>query len=354
MMKPDQWRQVDQLFQAALERASEERTAFISEACGGDDSLRREVEALLAADGQAESFIEAPAYAVAAPLIVEDETPSPAGKTIGHYQIISLVGKGGMGEVYRARDSRLSRDVAVKILPETFSRDAERLRRFEREARAASALNHPNIITIHEIGEVDDMRYIVTEYIEGETLRQRIAAGKIIISEALDVATQVASALAAAHAAGIVHRDIKPENLMMRPDGLVKVLDFGLAKLAEQTGSKIDSRAPTIGKLSTEPGLVMGTPQYMSPEQARGEELDARADLFSLGVTLYEMATGHAPFKGETPAALFAELLTHEPPSPRTLNPGLPVGLEHIIGKALEKDRDLRTQSAQEMLADLK
>src|SRR5262245_42028492 len=353
-MKPERWQRIDELFQAALERDGAERAAWLAVACAGDDGLRGEVDALLAADGEAEGFIESPAYAVAAPLIVGGDAQSMFGKSIGHYQIISLVGKGGMGEVYRARDSRLSRDVAVKILPRTFSRDAERLRRFEREARAASALNHPNIITIHEIGEVDDIRYIVTEYIEGETLRQRIAVGKIMMSEALDVAMQVASALAAAHAAGIVHRDIKPENLMMRPDGLVKVLDFGLAKLAERTGSKIDSRAPTIGKLSTEPGLVMGTPQYMSPEQARGEELDARADLFSLGVTLYEMATGHAPFKGETPAALFAELLTHEPPSPRTLNPGLPVGVEHIIGKALEKDRDLRTQSAQEMLADLK
>src|SRR5262245_37041379 len=238
MMKPERWQKVDRVFQSALERGPEERARFIDEACGDDDCLRREVETLLAADLAAGSLIDSPAYTRAAPLIAANEESSLLGKSVGHYQIISLVGKGGMSEVYRARDLRLNREVAVKVLPHAFLRDSERMRRFEREAHMASALNHPNIITVHEIGKVEtaagNTHYIVTEYVEGETLRRRISAGKINLSEALELVSQVANALSAAHTARIIHRDIKPENLMVRPDGLVKVLDFGLAKLSER------------------------------------------------------------------------------------------------------------------------
>src|SRR5262245_1525400 len=276
-MKPEQWRQVDQLFQAALERAPEDRAAFISEACGDDDSLRREVEALLASDGQAESFMDAPAYVVAAPLIVGDDAQPLLGESLGHYRIISLVGKGGMGEVYRAEDTRLRREVAIKVLPADFGEDADRLRRFEQEARAASALNHPNIITIHEMGEAEGARYIVTEYVAGETLRQRLTRSpqqKMEPKEAVEVIVQIAAALSAAHEAGITHRDIKPENVMVRPDGLVKVLDFGLAKLTTPPPEAIDSDAPTLAReVRTTPGMILGTLRYMSPEQARAYEV---------------------------------------------------------------------------------
>jgi serine/threonine protein kinase len=357
-MKPERWRQVDQLFQAALERAPAERTAFISEACGGDDSLRRDIEALLVADGEAGSLIETPAYAVAAPLIVEGDAPGVVNKSIGQYRIVSLVGRGGMGEVYLALDPKLGRKVAIKLLPAEFTADANRVRRFEQEARAASALNHPNIITIYEIGQASTEEggghYIVTEFIDGQTLRQRMQAAKQSLNDVVNVAIQVAQALEAAHSAGIVHRDIKPENVMVRRDGLVKALDFGLAKLTEGAGIKAESDAALLKKSDTAPGLVMGTPQYMSPEQARGEELDTRTDLFSFGAMLYEMVTGSAPFKGDSVAAIFDAILNREPVPPTQLTPKAPAELEHIIGKALEKDRDLRYQSGREMLADLK
>jgi serine/threonine protein kinase/Tol biopolymer transport system component len=348
-MKPERWRQVDQLFQTALEHSPEERAEFISEACGDDDSLRREVEALLAADGQAGSFIEAPAYAVGAPLIVGDDMQSLLGKSIGHYRIISLLGKGGMGEVYRARDVRLGRDVAIKVLPKIFSHDAERLRRFEREAQAASALNHPNIITIHETGQFGDTHYIVTEYVEGETLRRLMAAGNMKLSEALDVATQMASALTAAHSAGIIHRDIKPENVMVRPDGLVKTLDFGMAKLAKPPAPGNPSQASTGNHSSTEAGIVMGTARYMSPEQARGLEVDARSDIFSLGVTLYEMVAGRRPFEGETSSDIIAAILQREAEPLSRYMPEVPAELEQIVNKALVKEREDRYQTIKEL-----
>src|SRR5262245_26315271 len=358
MMKPERWRQVDQLFQAALERAPEERTAFVSEACGGDDSLCREVEALLAADGETNGFIEAPAYAVAAPLLVEDETPSPVGKIIGHYQVISLVGRGGMGEVYRASDSKLSREVAVKVLPSAFSADRGRLRRFEREARAASALNHPNIITIHEVGQTEHLHFIVTEWVEGQTLRERLANGRMKLNEALEVTIQIAAALQAAHEAGIIHRDIKPENVMLRRDGLVKVLDFGLAKLIERQAPTDDSKAPVVAELSTESGTVLGTARYMSPEQARALEVDARSDIFSLGVALYEMITGRTPFEGVNVIDVMGAMLNREPAPLNAHAPNsaeaAPAELQRVVSKALRKDRDERYQLVREMLLDLK
>src|SRR5262245_46869362 len=358
-MKPEQWRQVDQLFQAALERAPEDRAAFISEACGDDDSLRREVEALLASDGQAESFMDAPAYVVAAPLIVGDDAQPLLGKSLGHYRIISLVGKGGMGEVYRAEDTRLRREVAIKVLPADFGEDADRLRRFEQEAQAASALNHPNIITIHEMGEAEGARYIVTEYVAGETLRQRLTRSpqqKMEPKEAVEVIVQIAAALSAAHEAGITHRDIKPENVMVRPDGLVKVLDFGLAKLSERPAAapEVDSGAEKTARLSTEPGIVMGTMSYMSPVLARGQKGDQRTDIFSLGVMLYEMVAGRRAFEGATTNDVVAALLTADPAPLSQRCAETPAELEQITKKCLAKDREARYQTAKELIAELK
>src|SRR5262245_60778148 len=289
-----------------------------------------------------------------------------AASQIGAYQLLSPLGRGGMGEVHLALDTRLGRKVAVKLLPAEFTTDNGRLRRFAQEARAASALNHPNIITIHEIGEIaienGSLRYIVTEYVEGETLRQRMARApqqRIEPPEAIDIALQIAAALSAAHEAGITHRDIKPENVMARRDGIVKVLDFGLAKLTEPAAPApsflIDTQAPTLQRVtSTESGVMMGTPRYMSPEQARGEKLDARTDIFSLGVTLYEMVAGRAPFAGTTTGEVIAAILRDAPPSLSEWAPDAPRELEQIIGKALRKDRADRYQTASELGIDLK
>lgn len=350
-MKSERWRQVDQLFQAALERAPEDRSAFIREACGDDDSLRREVEALLAADGEAGSLIETPAYAIAAPLIVEDNMPSLMGKTIGHYQIISLVGKGGMGEVYRARDTKLDRDVALKILPEETPADGERMRRFVREAKAASALNHPNVAHIYEIGQAEALSFIAMEYVEGWTLAARINGHPLETSEIVEIGSQIADALDEAHAKGITHRDIKPANVMLTPRGQVKVLDFGLAKIARPALPALASDISTLAKTAS--GVVMGTVPYMSPEQALGREVDHRSDLFSLGVTLYEMATGRSPFAGANTVETLDRILHAQPEAMALFNDGIPADLERILNRCLEKDRDQRYQSASDLLADL-
>jgi len=277
-----------------------------------------------------------------------------AGTQLGRYEIRSKIGEGGMGKVYLAEDTRLKRKVALKLLPVELTTNQNRLRRFEQEARAVSALNHPNIITIHEIGEMDGLRFIVSEFIEGRTLRERMAGERLKLPVVLDVAAQVAGALAAAHAARIVHRDIKPENIMLRGDGLVKVLDFGLAKLMEASRPPVGSQLPTAARLKTEPGLVMGTPIYMSPEQARGLEIDARTDVWSLGVILYEMLAGHPPFRGETTSHILVSILEREPPLLAKLAPDVPAELQRIARKALAKDRDERYQTARDLLIDLK
>jgi serine/threonine protein kinase len=287
--------------------------------------------------------------------LLKEESELKAGRRIGAYEIVSLLGCGGMGEVYLAHDTKLGRKVALKLLPASFTRATDRFRRFEREARAASALNHPNILTIHEIGESDSVHFIATEFVEGETLRQRLSHTKLNVVETLHIATQIADALEAAHKEGIIHRDIKPENIMLRRDGYVKVLDFGLAKLVERQPPLVDSQAPTQPQFNTSPGLVIGTAQYMSPEQARGLRVDARTDIWSLGVVLYEMVAGRAPFVGKTSSDVIVSVLDREPPplTSRAAGETIPPKLEWIIEKALRKDPEVRYQTIAELRGDL-
>jgi serine/threonine protein kinase/Tfp pilus assembly protein PilF len=353
-MKAERWKQVNDLFQSAVERAPEERAAFLHEACHGDEGLRREVASLLTSYERSENFIEVPAFEVAPELVTNDRACALVGKVIGHYRIESLIGVGGMGEVYLARDERLGRKAALKLLPENLTTDEAQLSRFKNEARSASALNHPNILTVYEIGAEGNRQFIATEFIEGITLHASIACGRINLHAALEIAVQVASALAAAHEAGVVHRDIKPENIMLRPDGYAKVLDFGIAKLTEQRLTSDDYTVETTAALQTRSGLVLGTARYMSPEQARGQKVDARSDIWSLGVVLYEMVGGSPPFHGETPSDCIASILTTEPPPLSGVLPDVPIKLESILQKALRKNSDERYQTIKEMLADLR
>src|SRR5499426_1061164 len=354
-MNPDRWRQIGQLYHTALELEPTAHAAFLDKACDGDDELRREVESLLHAHEQADGFIAGKVAGVVAEMAARQRATSFVGRSFGHYQTLSLIGAGGMGEVYLAEDTRLGRKVALKLLPAAFTQDKERVRRFKQEARAASSLNHPNILTIHEIGEASTAEggahYIVSEFVEGETLRALLRSGRLGVSKATAIAGQVAGALSVAHEAGIVHRDIKPENVMARPDGLVKVLDFGLAKLAEAP-PPADSEALT--NLSTAPGIVRVTVSYMSPEQARGQKVDRRADIFSLGVVLYEMLAGRRPFEGATMSDVIAALLTAEPPPLRPYRAEATAELEQVVGKCLAKDRESRYQSAAELIVELK
>jgi serine/threonine-protein kinase len=358
-MKPERWREIEGLYHAVLELNPDERNDYLDRACEGDEALRREIESLLAFDKRAENFIEAPALEVAAGMLAKDQALFETGSSIGPYQILSLVGAGGMGKVYLAQDTRLGRKIALKVLPKEFTQDPDRVRRFEQEARAASALNHPNIITIFEIGRLADAHYIATEFIEGQTLRQRMKQSRIELRQALDIACQIVSAIAAAHEAGIVHRDVKPENIMLRPDGYIKILDFGIAKLTEAYAapldtSEVDHEAETVIALTTETGVVIGTTSYMSPEQARGQKIDARTDLFSLGVVLYEMIAGVSPFKGPTSADVLAAILAREPQPLTSFASDVPEALDWIIAKTLRKDRAERYQTAKELLGDMR
>ncbi len=279
------------------------------------------------------------------------------GSLIARYRILNKIGAGGMGEVYLAEDSSLGRKVAVKVLPEQFTQDSDRVRRFEQEAKSASSLNHPNIITIYEVGQHEGLHFIATEFIEGDTLRQQMSNDELDLVDALDVIIQAASALQAAHSVGIAHRDIKPENIMVRPDGYVKILDFGLAKLTEQTSTgdlAADQDAITKSLLETQPGLVIGTVAYMSPEQARGQRVDGRTDIFSLGIVLYELVCKRRPFTGATTSDMIAALLVGEPPKLSAQLPNVPLELERIVSRMLVKDREQRYQTAQEVLSDLK
>src|SRR5215472_2373485 len=354
LMKPERWEKVIDLFQSALERVPEERAAFLNESCHDDEGMRQEVESLLTSHERAENFIEVPAFKAAPEFVPHDTADALVGKLLGHYCIESLIGVGGMGEVYLARDERLGRKAALKLLPDSLTIDETELSRFKNEARTASALNHPNILTVYEIGAEGDVQFIATEFIEGITLRAALASEKMSAQRALEIAVQVASALAAAHDAGVVHRDIKPENIMLRPDGYAKVLDFGIAKLTEQRRASHDHTVETTALLQTQPGLVLGTAHYMSPEQARGQKVDARSDIWSLGVVLYEMLAGSPPFSGETPSDCIAAILTAEPTPLSSISPDVPTKLESILHKALRKNTDERYQTINDMLGDLR
>jgi serine/threonine protein kinase len=347
LMNPERWRQIEELYHAALERAPDERADFLAEHCGADQALRHEVELLLAEHARGGGLLEQGASDLAADWVNEEAQPTRE-QTLGHFRILSLLGKGGMGEVHLAEDLRLHRKVALKLLPAEFIEHETRLRRFEQEARAASALNHPNIITIYDIGEVGQTHFIATEYVEGQTLRALLKQGALPLKIVLDVAIQVASALATAHAAGILHRDIKPENLMRRPDGLVKVLDFGLAKLSRP---QLDAAtAATADAALSTPGMVMGTLAYMSPEQAQGLDVDARTDVFSLGAVLYEMATGQRAFRGDSQMAVLRAVIEEEPAS---LPAQLPPELAQVVSRCLRKDPARRFQTAADLKAAL-
>ncbi|MCI0661168.1 MAG: serine/threonine protein kinase, partial [Acidobacteria bacterium] len=353
-METERRRQIENLYHASLARDASERAAFLAEACAGDEELHHEVESLLSSGDHTERVLEDTAREVFAPTRTAEKPASIIGQQLGHYLLLSRIGAGGMGEVYLAQDTRLRRKIALKILPAKFTADEDRLKRFVQEAQSASSLNHPNIITIYEIGQVNDVHFIATEFIDGKTLRKVFADSNFTIRDALDIATQIASALAAAHAAGIVHRDIKPENIMVRPDGLVKVLDFGLAKLTESHPGMIELHASIANETSTKSGVLMGTPRYMSPEQARGQKVDARTDIFSLGVVLYEMVTGSTPFEGHSMGDLIAALLRNEPLPLSHYLPAVPHELEQIVEKTLQKERKLRYQTAKDLQLEIK
>jgi len=356
-MADPHWENLKEIFHAAVALAPAERHAYLDRACDGNASLRQAVESLIRSHEETSNFVDTPAYQAAAEMLVED-LEFKSGQTLAHYRLLSLLGEGGMGKVYLADDTRLHRKVSLKFLSTSFAEDSQRLHRFEQEARAASALNHPNILTIHEIGEADGHRFIATEFIEGQTLRERLRSG-VDIDDALDIAIQVASALVAAHRVNIVHRDIKPENIMIRKDdGLVKLLDFGLAKLsvprAVATGP-VDTEAETRMRANTAPGVVMGTVAYMSPEQARGGTVDERTDSWSLGVVLFEMVAGCSPFVAGTSNEVISAILakTPAPPLARFAH-DVPARLEEIVEKALTKNRDERYQTSKDLLIDLK
>ena len=346
----NRWTTVKSIHQSALDLDPSARAAFVDASCGGDEALRREVESLLTYASEAESFLERPAVDIAPTPPGESHEARLVGRTISHYQVLSLLGAGGMGAVYLARDPRLDRTVALKILPGELAADADRMRRFTREAKAASALNHPNVATIHDVGESDGISFIVMEHVEGETLLARIGR-RMTPREVVDIAVQAADALDLAHAKGITHRDIKPANLMLTHRGVVKVLDFGVAKVARSDESTLN------GDWTVEPvtavGSVVGSGPYMSPEQIVGGDVDSRSDVFSLGVVIYQMATGQLPFSGSTRAEMKDRILHAAPDTMMRLNPDTPLELERITLKCLDKRTDDRYQSARELLSDL-
>ena len=354
-MTPERYRQVGELYHAALEVEPEKRASFLDEACSGDVELRNEVESLIASHEEAADFIASPALAVAAELLAQTDADELIGKTIARYRILSLIGAGGMGRVYLAEDTNLGRRVALKFLPEYFTNDKNQVQRFRQEARAASALNHPNILTVYEVGQVGGTEFIATEYVEGETLRSRLKTVSFTPREALTVAIQIADALIAAHEAGIVHRDIKPENVMLRRDGYIKVLDFGLAKLTENVdGTSPTNAASTALPIKTNPGVVMGTAEYMSPEQTRGLSVDARTDIWSLGVIIYEMIANRRPFEAATHGDVIVSVLERDPTPLQQNAPAATEELAMIVTRALAKKVDERYQTVRALSADLR
>ena len=363
----DRWRRIQELFYAALDVEAGARSAFLQEKCKGDAELQKDVESLLESAEKPLDFLPNAVRKMARAMSSESGEKSSdsaeqrlrnlfvaAGTQLAHYKVVSMLGAGGMGEVYLAEDMLLRRKVALKMLAPKLAGDRDGMQRFEQEAYAASALNHPNILTIYEFGQADGLHFIASEYVEGVTLRQKMQDGKLELSAVIDISIQMASALAAAHASGIVHRDIKPENVIVRTDGIVKVLDFGIAKLNPlQIASAVRATVSARGVFTTEPGIVRGTAKYMSPEQARGLLVDGRTDIFSLGSVMYEMLTGRSAFAGDTASDVIAEILKVEPAPPTEFSPDVPGEIERIVGKALRKDRENRYQSVGDLVIDL-
>jgi eukaryotic-like serine/threonine-protein kinase len=349
-MPDNDWGRIKEILDEAIRRRPDERPVFLDEACGGNDSIRREVQSLLSSFESAESFMEDPPFKG----LTADATTLIKGQVLGHYEILRQIGEGGMGTVYLGRDTKLERLVAVKVLNTRYERHDDNIRRFVQEAKAASALNHPNILTIFEIGEFEGSHYIVSEYIEGKTLREIIKSEMLELPTIVDIAGQIANALAGAHKARIVHRDIKPENIIIRDDGYVKVLDFGLAKLLPENLSGISTGELTAKQNATASGTILGTINYMSPEQAKGKKVDHRTDIFSLGVVLYEMLTGKQPFTGDSMPETFRNLIDHEPEPINSHVSGIPDELQRITSQMLEKAPEDRYQSMSEVAGDLK
>jgi serine/threonine protein kinase len=362
-MTPEQWQRVRPILECALELEPESRPAYVDSACAGDDELRVEILSLLSEPKQSDSFLIEPALNMVQRHMAQDQAQldkaeefALVGKKISHYRILHKLGGGGMGVVYEAEDTRLGRHVALKFLPAEVARDPQALERFQREARAASALNHPHICTIHDFGECERGPFMVMEVLEGGTLKHRISGKPLPCESVVELGIHIAEALEAAHAKAVLHRDITPANVFVTQRGEAKLLDFGLAKLVGATAEALASHEATATehfKHLTLPGALMGTAPYMSPEQIRGQPLDARSDIFSCGAVLYEMVTGQPPFSGETIERIREAILSKEPASPRKLNPRLPVRMEGVVLKALEKERSARYQSASDLLHDL-
>ena len=337
-MTPERWQEIRDVLEKALELAPDERSAFLDRACSSDPSLRHEVDTLIASsDDVRSSFLQSSTLRVTL----------TSGTKLGDYEVKSMLGSGGMGEVYRARDSRLGRDVAIKVLPSFLSSDSDRLRRFEQEARAAAALNHPNILAVFQMGKYEGTPYLVSELLEGETLREQIKRGRLSVRKTIEYGVQIARGLAAAHAKGIVHRDLKPENLFVTEDGRVKILDFGLAKLTQPQPSSL---MQTEG---TEPGVVMGTVGYMSPEQVRGQAVDHRADIFAFGAILYEMLAGKRAFQKPTSPETMTAILNEDPQGISQVAANIPPALQRVVHRCLEKNPEQRFQSASDLAFDL-
>src|SRR5499427_7871917 len=341
----EKWQRVQSLFLEAVDLSPEERVRFLDSACADDAEVRREVESLLTHDGASERRISE-ALAGAAKSLV-DAVTLKAGTRIGDYEIHKLIGSGGMGEVYQARDLRLARNVAIKVLPSFLTNDPDRLRRFGQEARAAAALNHPHILAVHQMGFYNGTPYVVSELLEGHTVRELIKGGPLPWRNAIDYGVQIARGLAAAHGKGITHRDLKPENLFVTKDGRVKILDFGLAKLT-RSGSTSGNSAATLSS-ETETGVVVGTVGYMAPEQVRGQAVDHRADIFAFGTILYEALTGQRAFRKPTSVETMNAILNEEPASVSVLAPTATLALQRIVQRCLEKNPEQRFQSAHDL-----
>jgi serine/threonine protein kinase len=349
-MTPERWHQIEKLYHEVLKLEPSHRAAFLQDACAGDEGLGQEVESLLRSEPSEDGFIEEPALEVAAKMFAREEPRSLLGQRIGSYQILSLLGTGGMGVVYKAHDPRIKGFVAIKVLPADQVSDLERKRRFIQEARAASALNHPSIITVYDIGSEGGIDFVVMEYVAGKTLERSIPRKGLRLNETLKLAVQMADALAKAHSAGIIHRDLKPTNVMVADDGLVKLLDFGLAKLTEVESEGGGTRTT---QLQTEEGTIVGTVSYMSPEQAEGKKVDARSDIFSFGAVLYEMVTGQKAFQGESKMSTLMAVLKQEPKPISQLVPATPRDLEKIINRCLRKDAGQRFQHMDDLKVEL-